>query len=92
MPEGLGRWNAYPPSPRKRTQVAAFAALAARVGGAPSRVVDVGSGHGHLTRHLARALGVEAEGWERDPARVAVASALAGDGGARFVAVDVRGG
>ena len=77
-------------SPRKRTQVAAFAALAARVGGAPSRVVDVGSGHGHLTRHLARALGVEAEGWERDPARVAVASALAGDGGARFVAVDVR--
>ena len=77
-------------SPRKRAQVAAFAALADRVGGAPARVVDVGSGHGHLTRHLARALGVEAEGWERDAARVAVASALAGDGGARFVALDAR--
>ena len=45
-------------SPRKRSQVAAFAALVGRVGVSPSRVVDLGSGHGHLTRHLAGALGV----------------------------------
>jgi SAM-dependent methyltransferase len=77
-------------SPRKRAQVASFAALVERVGATASRVVDVGSGHGHLTRHLARALGVEAEGWERDPDRVAVASSLSGDGGARFVAMDAR--
>jgi SAM-dependent methyltransferase len=77
-------------SPRKRAQVASFAALVERVGPTASRVVDVGSGHGHLTRHLARALGVEAEGWERDPDRVAVASSLSGEGGARFVAMDAR--
>jgi len=77
-------------SPRKRAQVAAFAAMVERVGAKGSRVVDVGSGHGHLTRHLASALGVEAEGWERDPDRVAVASSLAGEGGARFVAMDAR--
>jgi SAM-dependent methyltransferase len=77
-------------SPRKRVQVAAFAGLVERLGGTAARVVDIGSGHGHLTRHLARALGVEAEGWERDPARVAVAAALAGDGGARFVTIDAR--
>lgn len=77
-------------SPRKRAQVAAFAALVERFGATTSRVVDVGSGHGHLTRHLASALGVEAEGWERDPDRVAVASSLSGDGGARFVAMDAR--
>jgi SAM-dependent methyltransferase len=77
-------------SPRKRAQVAAFAALVERVDAHPERVVDVGSGHGHLTRHLAGALGVDAEGWERDPARVAVASSLSGPGGARFLAMDAR--
>nr|MBK7067053.1 methyltransferase [Deltaproteobacteria bacterium] len=77
-------------SPRKRVQVAAFAAMVGRVGAKGSRVVDVGSGHGHLTRHLVSALGVDAEGWERDPDRVAVASSLAGEGGARFVAMDAR--
>ena len=78
-------------SPRKQAQVAAFATLVERLGARAARVVDLGSGHGHLTRHLARELGVEAEGWERDPARVAVASALAGSEGARFEAVDAYG-
>lgn len=77
-------------SPRKRAQVAAFAALVGRLDASPLRVVDLGSGHGHLTRHLAVALGVEAQGWERDAARVAVAASLAGDRGARFVTVDAR--
>ena len=106
LARGVIRWTALPvvatatasaaevdgrrASPRKRTQVAAFADLVGRLGGAASRVVDLGSGHGHLTRHLARALGVDAEGWERDPARVAVAASLAGDGGARFVTIDAR--
>ncbi len=77
-------------SPRKRTQVAAFAELTRRLASAPARVVDIGSGHGHLTRHLARALGVPAEGWERDAARVAVASALTANDGPRFVTLDAR--
>lgn len=75
-------------SPRKSAQVAAFGALAARVAAGRSRVVDVGSGHGHLTRHLAEALGVAAEGWERDPARVAVARSLTDGGAATFVVAE----
>ncbi len=79
-------------SPRKRQQVAAFAALVPRVSMGTSRVVDIGSGHGHLTRHLAIELGLEAEGWEHDAERVAVANALTHDGRARFVTTDVREG
>ncbi len=41
-------------SPRKQAQVAAFATLVERLGARAARVVDLGSGHGHLTRHLAR--------------------------------------
>lgn len=63
-------------SERKRAQVAAFGALLDGFATRPARIVDVGSGHGHLTRHLARTLAVPAEGWERDPARVAVAERL----------------
>lgn len=82
--------SAHGASPRKRAQVRAFESLAARVSAGCARVVDVGSGHGHLTRHLARALALPAEGWERDPALVATATALTRDEGARFVTVDVR--
>ncbi len=77
-------------SPRKREQVAAFAAIAREVSAGLRRVVDVGSGHGHLTRHLAAELSMPAEGWERDAARVAVASSLVDDGSARFVVGDAR--
>lgn len=77
-------------SPRKRAQVAAFESLAACVSAGCARVVDVGSGHGHLTRHLSRALALPAEGWERDPALVATATALTRGEDARFVTVDVR--
>lgn len=84
------RTDGFGASPRKRAQVAAFESLAARVSAGRARVVDVGSGHGHLTRHLARALALPAEGWERDPARVAVATALARDADARFVTADLR--
>jgi hypothetical protein len=76
-------------SPRKRAQVAAFAGLVRQVAAGASRIVDVGAGHGHLTRHLADELGLETEGWERDPARVAVASALTESTAARFLTLDV---
>jgi SAM-dependent methyltransferase len=77
-------------SPRKRVQVAAFAALVEGLSTTAWRIVDLGSGHGHLTRHLAHALGVPAEGWERDPARAEVARSLVSDGRARFLVADVR--
>lgn len=73
---------------RKRAQLAAFAAALLHRRPAARRIVDVGAGHGHLTRHLADALRVEALGLELDPVRVATARALAGDR-ARFEAVDV---
>jgi SAM-dependent methyltransferase len=75
-------------SPRKRAQIAAFvrALTAARE---PRRIVDVGAGHGHLTRALARALEVPALGIERDETLTARARDLAPDG-ARFVVADAQ--
>lgn len=73
---------------RKRRQLAGFAAAIVARGLSARRVVDVGAGHGHLTRHLAEALRVEALGLEVHPARVAQARRLAGPG-VRFEAVDL---
>ncbi len=64
---------------RKRGQVAALAALLGPYARAAGRVVDVGAGHGHLTRALAESLGVSALGVERDPDRVRTAQELAAD-------------
>ncbi len=61
-------------SPRKGSQIAAFAEAVAELAARSARVVDVGSGHGHLTRHLARVGGRPVLGLEIDPARVAVAA------------------
>ena len=75
-------------SPRKRAQVAAFATLAGSLAPDATRIVDVGSGHGHLTRHLAEALQLHAVGWERDPARVRTVRALSAAEGPVFVELD----
>jgi hypothetical protein len=77
-------------SPRKHEQIAAFGVLASRVSHHTTRVVDLGSGHGHLTRSLAAQLCVPSVGIERDPARVAVASALTTTPTTRFATDDVR--
>jgi SAM-dependent methyltransferase len=68
-------------SPRKGSQITAFADAVAGLAARSARVVDVGSGHGHLTRHLARVGGRPVLGLEIDPARVAVAARRAGDEG-----------
>lgn len=77
-------------STRKRSQVAAFAELVRPLLPGVHRVVDVGSGHGHLTRHLARQLDVPVEGWEIDEARVAVATRLPAAEQTTFRELDVR--
>ena len=75
---------------RKRSQVGSFAALLRDLLPRAARVVDIGSGHGHLTRHLARQLDVPVEGWELDAARIAVASRLPGASGTSFRSVDAN--
>jgi hypothetical protein len=77
---------------RKQEQVRAFvAAVRAHPGlAACTRIVDVGSGHGHLTRQLAAALGVPAVALERSPERVEVARRLSGENATDAAAVTVE--
>jgi len=53
-------------TPRKRAQIDAFARVVAPLATTARRVIDVGSGHGHLTRDLAARLAVPVVGLERD--------------------------
>lgn len=54
-------------TPRKHAQVEAFARLVIPLARSARRVIDVGSGHGHLTRALAERVGAPVVGLERDP-------------------------
>jgi hypothetical protein len=65
--------------PRKQLQIDAFARLVSRVAAKAARIVDVGSGHGHLTRALATAMGRPVIGLERDEGLAARARELAVD-------------
>ena len=76
-------------NPRKHHQVEAFAQLVVPLAKEAERVVDVGSGHGHLTRAIADRLGVPVLGLERDPAIVHKARTLAKSGSASFAVADV---
>lgn len=67
--------------PKKRDQIESLAALAPP---GALRVIDFGSGHGHFTRRIARALGLPALGLERSAASVATARALEPDPLVRF--------
>ena len=74
---------------RKRGQVAAILRLLREGFSGLSEIVDVGAGRGQLTARASSALSIPALGLERDPERVAVATALAGDLPVRFVTADV---
>jgi len=63
-------------TPRKRAQIDAFARLVAPLATRATRVLDVGSGHGHLARDLAGQLGLPVVGLERDPALAGRARSL----------------
>jgi SAM-dependent methyltransferase len=77
-------------TPRKRAQIDAFAEAITPLARSCARVVDVGSGHGHLTRDLASRLALPVVGLERDPKLAETARALARDGGdAAFAVTDV---
>jgi protein-L-isoaspartate O-methyltransferase len=55
-------------TPRKRAQVDAFARVILPLAADAERVVDVGSGHGHLTRAIAERIARPVVGLERDVA------------------------
>ncbi|HSO32387.1 MAG TPA: methyltransferase [Labilithrix sp.] len=63
---GLPRAAKRGETPRKRAQIEAFARVVAPLAGAAKRVIDVGSGHGHLTRDIAERIAVPVVGLERD--------------------------
>lgn len=73
-------------TPRKSAQIDAFASLLLPLAARAARVLDVGSGHGHLTRELAERLSLPVVGLERDARITARARSL---GGADFAELDV---
>ena len=75
-------------SARKQLQVDAFTAVVAPLAARSERVVDVGAGHGHLTRAVAERLNRPVLGLERDEQLAARARTL-GDEGATFAVTDV---
>lgn len=81
-------------TPRKRAQIDAFRALFSSVAVAArvTRVVDVGSGHGHLTRAIAEGGKHPVVGLERDAVltgRAHAMSAMSEGRGPNFVVTDV---
>jgi hypothetical protein len=53
-------------TPRKRAQIDAFARVILPLANDASRIIDVGSGHGHLTREIAERIARPVVGLERD--------------------------
>src|SRR6202035_3501259 len=80
-------------TPRKRAQIDAFRALvesvASSVAARVTRVVDVGSGHGHLTRAIAERMEHPVIGLERDAVLAGRARAMSEGRGPSFVVTDV---
>lgn len=92
----LGRSSPAPSArvretPRKRTQVDAFVDAVTPLARASRRVLDVGAGHGHLTRALADRVGRHVVGLERDPELTRRARTLSTDAKATFAVTDVLG-
>lgn len=82
-------------TPRKRAQIDAFVRVVAPLVeartslGIAGGIVDIGAGHGHLTRALAERLGTQVVGLEREPTHVARARALPSRADASFTLTDV---
>ncbi len=76
-------------SARKRAQVDAFTHALVPLAAKATRVVDVGAGHGHLTRAVAVRLSLPVLGLERDQALADRARSLDVDGATTFTVTDV---
>jgi SAM-dependent methyltransferase len=78
-------------TPRKRAQVDALGRLVVTLAARATRVVDVGSGHGHLAREIARQIAVPVVGLERDTRLAGRARTLSSGDSPTFAVSDVVG-
>ncbi len=76
-------------TPRKRAQIDAFAQLILPLAANATRVLDVGSGHGHLAREIAGRIAVPVVGLERDVVLAARARTLSLSSSPVFAVTDV---
>jgi len=76
-------------TPRKRAQIDAFAQLIMPLALRAKRVLDVGSGHGHLTREIASQLALPVVGLERDVSLAGRARTLSKAASPSFAVTDV---
>ncbi len=76
-------------TPRKRAQIDAFGRLVAPLATRAGRVIDVGSGHGHLTREVAEHVALPVIGLERERALAGRARTLSSGESPTFSVTDV---
>ena len=76
-------------TPRKRAQIDAFARLIVPLTANATRIVDVGSGHGHLTRDIAERIALPVVGLEYDVALASRARELSPSASVEFAVTDV---
>jgi len=76
-------------TPRKRAQIDAFGQLVLPLVTRSTRVVDVGAGHGHLTREIAQETALPVVGFDRDAALVGRARTLSPGATPTFAVTDV---
>jgi len=76
-------------TPRKRAQIDAFARIILPLAKDAARVIDVGSGHGHLTRAIAERIDRPVIGLDRDDGLALRARSLPSTASPSFAVVDV---
>jgi SAM-dependent methyltransferase len=76
-------------TPRKRAQIEAFARVIVPLATDAERIIDVGSGHGHLTRDIAERIARPVVGLERQPSLAARARSLPSTASPSFAVTDV---
>lgn len=75
--------------PRKRAQIDAFARIILPLATSAERIIDVGSGHGHLTREIAERIARPVIGLDRDDGLAARARSLPTTASPSFAVTDV---
>ena len=88
-PSGTSRALRRGETPRKRAQIDAFGRLVGPLATCATRIVDVGSGHGHLTREVAERISLPVMGLERDAALARRARTLSSGVSPAFTVTDV---